>query len=127
MFNRSVEDVEEIEEVTPKWKISLEKQLSKCIKDVYSEEICLKFSEIKNMNSLCKKISKSVLNSIYEEDIIKHISLSSNIKYSTDMSEEDKLKISKKLKNSFNDKELEFLRYEVSDSISRLKKEWLSV
>lgn len=123
VFNRTVENIEEVEEIIPKWKISLEKQLSKCIRDEYFEELNLKFNNVKNLNKLCKNISKSVLNSVYEEDILKSI----DANYNLNMSDEDKLKITRKLKRNFQSKELEFLRYEISDSISRIKKEWLSL
>lgn len=127
-FSRNrIEIEEDVKEDTPKWKVSLERQLSQCIKEEYSEELISKFENVKNVNSLCKKISKSVLNSIYEEDILKSISIASKIEYDSDMNDDSKLKISKKLRRSFQSEYLEFLRYEILDSISRLKKEWLNI
>lgn len=111
----------------PEWKVILSKQLYQSIKLEYSSEIHSKFDNIKSVNVLCKKISKSVLNSVYEEDILESIALILNIYNILDASDEIKLKVCKKLKKYFLHEEMEFLRDEVMDSMSRLKKEWLNI
>lgn len=125
MINKQDEIV--IDDIVPNWKITLSKQLYQCVKSEYSSEIILKFEDTKSINSLCKKISKSVLNSLYEEDILEAIANILNIKNVLESDDETKLKTSKKLKKYFLCDELEFLRDEVCDSISRLKKEWLNI
>lgn len=125
MINKQEEIV--IDDIVPNWKITLSKQLYQCVKSEYSSEIILKFEDTKSINSLCKKISKSVLNSLYEEDILEAIANILNIKNVLESDDEIKLKTSKKLKKYFLSDELEFLRDEVCDSISRLKKEWLNI
>lgn len=118
---------EEMIDDVPLWKMTLSKQLYQCIKLEYSSEISSKFENAKSVNVLCKKVSKSVLNSIYEEDILESIALVLNIKNILNAGDEIKLKVSRKLKRCFLDDELEFLRDEITDSISRLKKEWLNI
>ena len=123
----SKEDEVVVNDSIPSWKIALSKQLYQCVKSEYSSEIILKFENVKSINSLCKKITKSVLNSIYEEEILEAIANIFNVKDIIELDEEVKLKTSRKLKKCFLDDELEFLRDEICDSISRLKKEWLNI
>ena len=123
----SKEDEVVVNDNIPSWKIALSKQLYQCVKSEYSSEIILKFENVKSVNSLCKKITKSVLNSIYEEEILEAIANIFNVKDIIELDEEVKLKTSRKLKKCFLDDELEFLRDEICDSISRLKKEWLNI
>lgn len=123
----SKEDEVVVNDSIPSWKIALSKQLYQCVKSEYSSEIILKFENVKSVNSLCKKITKSVLNSIYEEEILEAIANIFNVKDIIELDEEVKLKTSRKLKKCFLDDELEFLRDEICDSISRLKKEWLNI
>lgn len=123
----SKEDEVVVNDSIPSWKIALSKQLYQCVKSEYSSEIILKFENVKSVNSLCKKITKSVLNSIYEEEILEAIANIFNVKDIIELDEEVKLKTSRKLKKCFLDDELEFLRDEICDSISRLRKEWLNI
>lgn len=116
-----------VEDITPDWKITLSKQLYQCVKLEYSSEIALKFENAKSVNSLCKKVSKSVLNSLYEEDILEAIADVSKIKNILESDDKTKLKASRRLKKCFLSDELEFLRDEIYDSISRLKQEWLNI
>lgn len=116
-----------VEDSIPDWKVSLSKQLYQCIKAEYSLEIISKFESVKRVNSLCKKVSKSVLNSIYEEEILEAIADIFEISNISELDDDMKLKVSKKLKKCFLKEELEFLRDEVCDSISRLRKEWLNI
>lgn len=127
MNKEDKEDEIIIDDVVPNWKITLSKQLYQCVKSEYSSEIILKFENVKSVNSLCKKISKSVLNSLYEEDILEAIASVLNVKNILESDDEIKLKTSRKLKKCFLCDELEFLRDEIYDSISRLKKEWLNI
>lgn len=113
--------------IVPDWKHELYKQLYKCIKLEYSTEIDFKFESVKNIDKLCKQISKSVLNSIYEEDILKTVAEISNIKDVLNLDDKVKTNVAKKLKEYFLNEELEFLRDEINDSISRIKKEWLNL
>lgn len=124
--NKITVEEETIDDV-PLWKMTLSKQLYQCIKLEYSSEISSKFENARSVNVLCKKVSKSVLNSIYEEDILESIALALNINNILNSSDEIKLKIARKLKKCFMNEELEFLRDEVTDAISRLKKEWLNI
>lgn len=125
--NNETDDVIVAEMEIPEWKIVLNRQLYQCIKMEYTSEILLKFEHVKNINVLCKQIAKSVLNSMYEEEILEAIATCFNVDNVLELDADSKIKMSKKLKNCFLEDELEFLRDEVNDSISRIKKEWLNI